>query len=104
MDNGKNKIRAFLYGSLFAAIILGVYAQDIAYFTYRSLAIPLMVGISTSTILSIFLFLSPPILASKFNEYNKMLKKEFNIYLGINILAGIIVSAFSVIVLIAWCG
>lgn len=86
------------------AIALGVYAQDIAYFLHNKLAIPLMIGLSIATIFSILLFLSPPILISKLNKKNKVRKKEFNIYLSINILIGIIISAFSLIVLIAWCG
>lgn len=86
------------------AIVLGVYAQDIAYLLHNNLAIPLKVGLSIATILSIFLFLSPPILVSKFNKKNIVSKKEFNIYFGINGLIAIIVSAFSLIVWIAWCG
>ena len=47
------------------AIALGVYAQDIAYLLHNNLAMPLKVGLSIATILSILLFLSPPILVSK---------------------------------------
>ena len=100
----RNKIRMLLYGSMFVAIVLGVYAQDIAYFLYNNLTMPLLVGLSIATIFSILLFLGPPILISKLNKKHKVGKKEFNIYFGINILTGIIISAFSLIVLIAWCG
>ena len=100
----RNKIKLLLYGSMLIAVVLGVYAQDIAYFLYNNLAMPLMVGLSVSTIFSIFLFLSPPILISKLNKKHKVGKKAFNIYFGINILIGIIISAFSLIVLVAWCG
>lgn len=99
-----NKMRLGLYGSMIMAIVLGIYAQDIAYFSNRKLAIPLMVGISIPTILSVFLFLGPPILGPRFNKYKGMPIKEFNIYLGLNILMGLIVSTFSLMVLVAWCG
>lgn len=99
-----NKIRVFLYGSILVAIILGVYAQNIAYFLYNNLDIPLLVGLSLITILSILLFLIPPIMRSKVNRRNKVRKKEINIYLGINTLIGIVISAFSLIVLVAWWG
>lgn len=100
----RNKIRLFLYGSMLMAIALGVYAQDITYLLYNNLVIPLMVGLSIATILSILLFFSPPILVSKFNKQNIVPKKEFNIYFGINTIIAIIISAFSLIVWIAWCG
>lgn len=100
----RNKIKLLLYGSMLIAVVLGVYAQDIAYFLYNNLAMPLMVGLGVSTIFSIFLFLSPPILISKLNKKHKVEKKAFNIYFGINIIIGIIISAFSLIVLVAWCG
>ncbi|HZJ76740.1 MAG TPA: hypothetical protein VFC70_03420 [Oscillospiraceae bacterium] len=104
MVKGKNKIRAFLYGNILIAVVLGVYAQDIAYFLYNRLTIPLMAGLSAVTMFSIFLFLSPPILISKFNKKHKIGKNEFSIYFGINLLLGIVISAFSLIVLVAWCG
>lgn len=72
----RNKARLLLYGSMFLAIALGVYAQDIAYSLYDNLTIPLMVGISIATILSILFFLSSPILVSKVNKQNKVRKKE----------------------------
>ena len=100
----KNKIRLLLYGSMLIAVVLGVYAQDIAYFLYNNLAIPLMVSLSIATIFSILLFLSPPILISKLNKKHIVGEKGFNIYFGINILIGIIISAFSLILLVAWCG
>lgn len=100
----RNKIRILLYGSMFVAIVLGVYAQDIAYFLHNNWSISLLVGLSIATIFSILLFLIPPILLSKVNKQNKVRKKEINIYLGINTLIGIIISAFSLIVLVAWWG
>lgn len=100
----RNKIRILLYGIMFVAIVLGVYAQDIAYFLHNNWSISLLVGLSIATIFSILLFLIPPILLSKVNKQNKVRKKEINIYLGINTLIGIIISAFSLIVLVAWWG
>ena len=99
-----NKVRLILYGSLFLGIALGVYAQDIAYFLHNNLGIPLLVGISLITVISILFFLIPPMLVAKVNKQNKIWKKEVNIYLGINALIGIVISGFSIIVLIAWCG
>ncbi len=104
MIKERNRTRLFLYGSVFVAIELGVYAQDITYFLYENLSIPLIVGLSITTILSLLLFLSQPILVFRFNKQNKVPKKEFNIYFGINTLIGIIISTFSLIVLIVWCG
>jgi len=100
----RNKIRILLYGSIFVAIALGVYAQDITYLFYNNLGIPLLVGLSLVTILSILLFVMPPILVSKVNKRNKLRKKEIYIYLVINALIGIVISAFSLIVMIAWWG
>lgn len=100
----RNKVRLILYGSVFLGIALGVYAQDIAYFLHSNLGIPLLVGISLITVISILFFLIPPMLVSKVNKQNKVWKKEVNIYLGINVLIGIVISAFSLIVLIAWWG
>lgn len=100
----RNKMRMLLYGSMLVAIALGVYAQDIAYFLYNNLNIPLLVGLSLVTVLCILFFLIPPILVYKVNKQNKIPKKEVNIYLGINALIGIVISAFSLIVLAAWWG
>ena len=97
----RNKARLHLYGSMFLAIALGVYAQDIAYYLHNNLTIPLLLGLTLATILSILLFLIPPILISKLN---KVRKKEINIYLAINALIGVVISAFSLIVLLAWWG
>lgn len=89
---------------MFLAIALGVYAQDIAYFLYNNLDIALLVGISFITILSILLFLIPPILVSKVFKQNKVFKKVINIYLCINIFLGIVISAFSLFVMAMWWG
>ena len=70
----RNKTRLFLYGSMLMAIALGVYAQDIAYLLYNNLAIPLMVGLSIATILSILLFLSPILI--QFNKQNIVPRKS----------------------------
>lgn len=56
----RNKVRLILYGSIFLGITLGVYAQDIAYFLHNNLGIPLLVGISLATVISILFFLIPP--------------------------------------------
>jgi len=98
----KNKTRLLqLYASMFLAIVLGVYAQDIAYFLHNNLTIPLLLGLTLATILSILLFLIPPILLSKLCKVGK---KEIKIYLGINTLIGVVISLFSLIVLAAWWG
>jgi len=104
MFDEKNKTRLSLYGNMFLAVLLGVYAQDIAYFLNNTLKVPLLTGITAATIFSISFFIFPPILATKANRDRKVGKREFNIYLVINILIGIIISFFSLIVLIAWWG
>lgn len=104
MVKERDKIRAFLYVSMILAVAIGVYAQDIAYFLYNKLTIHLILGLSITTAVSIILFLAPPILVCKFNKRMEIGDKEFNIYLGINVLIGIMISAFSLIVLIAWLG
>lgn len=99
-----NKTSIFLYMIMILAIGFGVYAQDIAYFLYNNLNISLMIGLGFPTALSIILFFTPPILLYKSNKQMEVRNKGFNIYLGINILAGVIISAFSIIVFIAWLG
>lgn len=104
MVEKRNKIKMLLYGSMFVAIGLGVYAQDIAYFLRNNLATPPLAGVSIITTFSILLFLIPPILVSNASKQNKIRKKEFKIYLSINALIGIVISTFSLIVLAAWWG
>jgi len=98
----RNKIRILLYGIMIVAILLGVFAQDIAYFLYYNLGIPLLVTVSLAIILSILLFFIPPFFRTKLNKH--IGEKEINLYLGINIFIGILISAFSFIVLVAWWG
>ncbi len=50
------------------------------------------------------ILIGPPILISKLDKKYKIGKKEYDIYFGINLLMGVIISAFSLIVLVAWCG
>ena len=104
MAGGENKTILLLYGAMLLAIISGIYAQDITYFLHYNLAIPLMVGLNLLTVSSISLFLLPPILISKSNKRWGIGEKAFYIYLSINIFIGMITSAFSLIVLIAWWG
>lgn len=97
-----NKVRLVLYGSLFLGSILGIYAQDIAYYLHDNGGIPLLAGVSLATVFSFLFFLIPPMLLARIGEQNNMQSKEINRYLGVNALIGIVISGFSVIVLIAW--
>ena len=104
LNKQRNRIRILLYGTMLVAIILGLYTQDIAYFLYYNLTIPLMIGLGVATICSISLFLGPPILISRLNKRHKVGEKAFIIYSGINAVAGIIISSLSLIIFIVWCG
>lgn len=94
----------FLYGFTLFASILGIYAQDIAYFLFNNLSIPLMVGLFVPTFLSLILFILPPVFIYRSNKINKINKKGFNVYLAINAILGLLISSFSIFVFIAWLG
>ncbi len=104
MIRAGNKLGLLLYGCLVAAITLGIYAQDIAYFLHYKLAVPLLLGVGLATALSIILFFAPPILVAGLKKKDLVGGKVYRIYFRINILSAVVISFFSLIVFIAWCG
>ncbi len=113
MNNSERKITKkilikniwkILYGFTLIAGILGILAQDISYFLFKNLSIPLMVGFFVPTFLSLILFILPPIFIYKSNKIREINRKGFNAYLAINAILGLLISSFSIIVFIAWLG
>lgn len=93
-----------LYGIMLLAIGVGIFAQDIAYLLHENINIPIMIGIGFPTVLSITLFFMPPILLHKSKEQIENKNKGFDTYLGIDLLAGMIISVYSIMIFIAWLG
>lgn len=102
--NSIKNIWKILYGLTLIAGILGIFAQDISYFLFKNLSIPLMVGLFVPTLLSLTLFILPPIFIYKSNKIREINRKGFNVYLAINAILGLLISSFSIIVFIAWLG
>lgn len=103
MIRNKNMLRAFIYAGIIVAAALGIYAQDIAYILNRKVGVPLLAGLGCVTALSVFLFIGMPIYA-KLKLRQAFGNTELIIYFTVNALTGIAISAFSLIVLIAWFG
>lgn len=97
------KFKFFICVNIILATIVGVYAQDIAYYIvgdYSVGASELYLYILTIlTVLSIVLFFTTPILVYRFTKKTSVEKQIFTIYLIANILIGIQTSIFSVFVL-----
>ena len=97
------KFKFFICVNIILATIVGVYAQDIAYYIvgdYSVSASELYLYLLTIlTVLSIVLFFTTPILVYRFIKKTLVEKQIFTIYLIANILIGIQTSIFSVFVL-----
>ncbi|NLN47624.1 MAG: hypothetical protein GX154_00665 [Clostridiales bacterium] len=103
MIRNKNMLRAFIYAGIIVAAALGSYAQDIAYILNRKVGVPLLAGLGCVTAHSLFLFIRTPIYAT-LKLRQPFGNTELIIYFTVNALTGIAISAFSLIVLIAWFG
>lgn len=102
----KDKIKKFKFlicVNIILATIVGVYAQDIAYYIVGDYSVSVselyLYLLTILTALSIVLFLTTPILVYRFIKKTLIEKQIFTIYLMSNILIGIQTSMFSVFVL-----
>ncbi len=101
----KDKYQNLAYLALVIAIILGVYAQDITYYINKNIInMPLGLLIIIITIISLLLFIAPSILINKNNKKTGEIDKVMKIYMIINVLIAVPVSAFSIFVMIMWQG
>lgn len=101
----KDKKLNLVYSAMVIAIVLGVYAQDITYYISKNVInIPLGLCIAIITIISLSLFIVPTVIINKNNKNTGSIDKAMRIYLTINAIIGIPVSAFSIFVMIMWQG
>ena len=103
----KEKLKSlfYLYIAMIIATLLGVYGQSITYYIYENIAkISLEYCITVITMISISLFILPPILIFKSNRKDGITNKKFDIYYIINIMIGGTTSTFSLFVMIMWWG
>ncbi len=101
----KDKYQNLAYGALVIAIVLGVYAQDITYYIDKNVMnMDLGILIAIITGISVILFILPSIRINK--EYKKtgQIDKVMKIYMAMNLLIGVPVSAFSIFVMLMWQG
>lgn len=100
MFKEKNKIRVFIYTSMILAFLLGGYGQDISEYCKSHMGAPSYIHyLTVATILSILLFIIPPILIYKLNKKKVLGELEFVIYYLINGFIGIMTSLFSLFAL-----
>lgn len=104
MFKGKNHTKWFvMYGIMILATILGVYGQDISYYINNSIEnFSPIFYLTIITLISILLFLTPPMLISQFNKKQKNESEGFNLYFGFNAVICAMTSAFSLFVLLMW--
>lgn len=97
------KFKFFICVNIILATIVGVYAQDIAYYIVGDYSVSdselYLYLLTILTVLSIVLFFTTPILVYRFIKKTLVEKQIFTIYLIANILIGIQTSIFSVFVL-----
>lgn len=97
------KIKLLMCASIALATIFGVYAQSISYYISNTFVkISPLYCLTIITMISIALFLIPPILILKAIKNQKIKEKGFTPYLIISSLIGVLVSIFSLFVLIMW--
>ena len=97
------KIKLFMCASIALATILGVYAQSISYYISNTFVkISPLYCLTIITMVSIALFLIPPILILKAIKNQRIQEKGVTPYLIISSLIGVLVSIFSLFVLIMW--
>lgn len=105
MIKEKCKSLFYLYIAMIIATLLGVYGQSITYYIYDNIGkVSLEYCITVITMISIILFILPPILIFKSNRKDCITSKKFDIYYIINIMIGGTTSAFSLFVMIMWWG
>lgn len=102
----KDKIKKFKFlicVNIILATIIGVYAQDVAYYIVDDYSISsselYLYVLTILTVLSIALFFTTPILIYRFTKKTSVEKQIFTIYLIANILIGLQTSMSSLFVL-----
>lgn len=97
------KIKLYIYAIMALATIFAVYAQDISYYIDNTFdKISPLYCLRILTLISIILFLMPPILITRLIKNEKVEHKEFTSYFIINSLIGVVFSIFSLFVLFMW--
>lgn len=101
----KDKKHNIAFLSMIIAIVLGVYAQDITYYINKNVInISLSLCIVIVTLISLLLFIVPSVIQIKSNKDKSETDKIMKIYLVLNAIIGVPISAFSLFVMIMWMG
>ena len=100
------KFEFFIGINIILATIIGIYAQDITYYIVGDTLArtSLLYCLTIVTVISIVLFLTPPLLIYNGIKKSKLSKRVFIKHLMANALIGSLTSIFSVFVLIMWWG
>lgn len=99
----KDRNQNLVYIALVIAIVLGVYAQGITYYIDEYIiSMSLGILIAIITIVSLALFIIPTIIINKNYKKTGHIDKAMKVYMAINAIIGIPVSAFSIFVMIMW--
>ncbi|NEU04842.1 hypothetical protein [Clostridium senegalense] len=101
------RFKIFMFGNILLATILGVFAQDIAYYISDNINIVKLSAVyclTALTLISILLFLITPILICRCIKKQGQKKGRFIIYIFIDSIIGILTSTFSMFVMIMWWG
>lgn len=104
--NKVKKFEIFTSINIILATIIGIYAQDITYYivgdTLASTA--LLYCLTIVTVISILLFLTPPLLIYNGIKKSKLSKRVFIKYLMVDAIIGSLTSVWSLLVLIMCWG
>ncbi|WP_419749405.1 hypothetical protein [Terrisporobacter petrolearius] len=102
------KFKFFICVNILLATIIGVYAQDIAYYIVDDYSVSsselYLYLLTILTVLSIALFFTTPVLIYRFIKKTSVEKQIFTIYQIANILIGLQTSMSSLFVLGMSCG
>ncbi len=101
----KDKKHNIIFMALVIAIVFGIYAQSITYYITENIVdLPLSLVIVVITFISLALFIIPATMVSKANKKSGETNKIDKIYLILNAIIGIPLSAFSIFVMLMWMG
>lgn len=99
----KDKKHNIAFMALIIATVLGIYAQSITYYITRNIiGLPLGLTIGIITVISYALFIGPAVKINNDNKKSGKSDKIDKIYLTLNAIIGIPISAFSFFVMIMW--
>lgn len=104
--NKVRKLEMFIGLNIILATIIGVYGQDITYYIVGDTLTrtSLLCCLTILTVISIVLFLTPPLLIYRGIKKSKISRRVFIKYLIADALIGSLTSIFSLFVLIMWWG